>query len=223
MRTVFCLFADDTGIFEPRDIFLQFIEERTAPDGADLGAWLMQLFEVLNTPLNRRQRALDEDLAGFPARQWGAVRRPAPAAGLRRGDAVGAARRGAVRLDGDLAGHLRGAISVRHGAGRAPRQRGALHDREEHPEGHRAAVPRRPAGRVPALAGSSGRPRRGRSPEVPGQARDATALRSGVRLRQLPDHRLPRASDAGDRRTAGDRFQGYSHTTRARRPVGRRG
>ncbi len=66
VRTVFCLFADDTGIFEPRDIFLQFIEERTAPDGADLGAWLMQLFEVLNTPVGRRQRALDEDLARFP-------------------------------------------------------------------------------------------------------------------------------------------------------------
>ena len=66
VRTVFCLFADDTGIFEPRDIFLQFIEERTAPDGADLGTWLMQLFEVLNTPPNRRQRALDEDLAHFP-------------------------------------------------------------------------------------------------------------------------------------------------------------
>ena len=25
VRTVFCLFADDTGIFEPRDIFLDFI------------------------------------------------------------------------------------------------------------------------------------------------------------------------------------------------------
>ena len=66
VRTAFCLFADDTGIFEPRDIFLQFIEERTAPDGADLGAWLMQLFEVLNTPLDRRQRALDQDLTRFP-------------------------------------------------------------------------------------------------------------------------------------------------------------
>ena len=66
VRTVFCLFADDTGIFEPRDIFLQFIEERTAPDGADLGLWLMQLFQVLNTPADRRQRALDEDLARFP-------------------------------------------------------------------------------------------------------------------------------------------------------------
>ena len=66
VRTVFCLFADDTGIFEPRDIFLQFIEERTAADGADLGPWMARLFQVLNTPPNRRSRALDEDLAGFP-------------------------------------------------------------------------------------------------------------------------------------------------------------
>ena len=66
VRTVFCLFADDTGIFEPRDIFLQFIEERTAADGADLGPWMARLFQVLNTPSDRRSRALDEDLARFP-------------------------------------------------------------------------------------------------------------------------------------------------------------
>ena len=66
VRTVFCLFADDTGIFEPRDIFLEFIEERTAPDGSDLGPWLMRLFQVLDTPPNRRQAKLDEDLARFP-------------------------------------------------------------------------------------------------------------------------------------------------------------
>ena len=66
VRTVFCLFADDTGIFEPRDIFLQFIEERTAADGADLGPWMARLFQALNTPPNRRSRALDEDLARFP-------------------------------------------------------------------------------------------------------------------------------------------------------------
>ena len=66
VRTVFCLFADDTGIFEPRDIFLQLIEERTSPDGADVGLWLTRLFQVLNTPLENRQRALDEDLARFP-------------------------------------------------------------------------------------------------------------------------------------------------------------
>ena len=66
VRTVFCLFADDTGIFEPRDIFLQLIEDRTSPDGADVGPWLTRLFQVLNTPPDRRQRTLDEDLARFP-------------------------------------------------------------------------------------------------------------------------------------------------------------
>ena len=66
VRVVFCLFADDTGIFEPRDIFLEFIETRTAEDGADLGPWLSQLFQVLNTPEFDRQRTLDEDLAQFP-------------------------------------------------------------------------------------------------------------------------------------------------------------
>ena len=66
VRTVFCLFADDTGIFEPRDLFLQFIEERTSPDGADLGPWLARVFQVLNTPPGRRQKALDEDLSRFP-------------------------------------------------------------------------------------------------------------------------------------------------------------
>ena len=66
VRTVFCLFADDTGIFAPRDIFLDFIEERTAPDGSDLGPWLMRLFQVLDTPPDRRQAKLDEDLTRFP-------------------------------------------------------------------------------------------------------------------------------------------------------------
>ena len=66
VRTVFCLFADDTGIFEPRDVFLDFIEERTAADGADLGPWLARVFQVLDTPEDRRQAKLDEDLARFP-------------------------------------------------------------------------------------------------------------------------------------------------------------
>ena len=66
VRIVFCLFADDTGIFEPRDIFLDLLEERTGEDGADLGLWLSQLFQVLNTPEDERQRTLDADLARFP-------------------------------------------------------------------------------------------------------------------------------------------------------------
>ncbi|MXW47050.1 MAG: class I SAM-dependent DNA methyltransferase [Gammaproteobacteria bacterium] len=66
VRVVFCLFADDTGIFEPRDIFLDLIESRTSDDGSDLGSWLSQLFQVLNTPVHERQATLDEDLTNFP-------------------------------------------------------------------------------------------------------------------------------------------------------------
>ena len=66
VRIVFCFFADDTGIFEPRDIFLDLLENRTGEDGSDLGGWLAQLFQVLNTPVDRRSRILDEDLARFP-------------------------------------------------------------------------------------------------------------------------------------------------------------
>ena len=66
VRVVFCMFADDTGVFEPRDIFLDFLETRTGEDGADLGPWLAQLFEVLDTPEVERASTLDEDLARFP-------------------------------------------------------------------------------------------------------------------------------------------------------------
>ena len=66
VRIVFCLFADDTGVFEPRDIFLDFVETRTREDGSDLGALLMQVFQVLNTPEPNRLATLDEDLARFP-------------------------------------------------------------------------------------------------------------------------------------------------------------
>ena len=66
VRIVFCLFADDTGIFEPRDIFVELMETRTGGDGADLGPWLAQLFQVLDTPEPQRPTTLDEDLARFP-------------------------------------------------------------------------------------------------------------------------------------------------------------
>ena len=66
VRIVFCFFADDTGIFDPRNIFLDLLESRTREDGSDLGGWLAQLFQVLNTPVDRRAKTLDEDLALFP-------------------------------------------------------------------------------------------------------------------------------------------------------------
>ncbi len=66
VRLLFCLFADDTGIFQPAQAFRAFIEERTAPDGSDLGPRLAQVFQVLNTPEARRSPALDAQLASFP-------------------------------------------------------------------------------------------------------------------------------------------------------------
>ena len=65
VRLLFCLFADDTGIFE-RDIFLNFIVNRTHEDGSDLGARISEIFQILNTPEDARQTNLDEDLAAFP-------------------------------------------------------------------------------------------------------------------------------------------------------------
>ena len=66
VRLLFILFADDTGIFERKDQFLTFLEQRTSADGRDLGRWLGELFQVLDTPPEKRQRGLDADLAEFP-------------------------------------------------------------------------------------------------------------------------------------------------------------
>jgi len=66
VRLLFCLFAEDTGIFEPRRRFQDFIEQRTASDGSDVGAQLSALFYVLDTEEDVRQTTLDEQLAGFP-------------------------------------------------------------------------------------------------------------------------------------------------------------
>ncbi len=65
VRLLFCLFADDTGIFE-RQQFQEYIEQRTAEDGSDLGHHLSTLFQVLNTPREKRLKNLDEQLNAFP-------------------------------------------------------------------------------------------------------------------------------------------------------------
>ena len=66
VRIVFCLFADDTGIFEPRDIFFDLLDHRTSEDGSDTGSRLAELFQVLDTPEGERKKTLDEDFAHFP-------------------------------------------------------------------------------------------------------------------------------------------------------------
>jgi len=66
VRLLFALFAEDTGIFQPAGSFRLWLDERTAPDGSDLGAQLAKFFQVLNTPTTKRSPNLDEQLAAFP-------------------------------------------------------------------------------------------------------------------------------------------------------------
>ena len=65
IRILFCLFAEDTGIFE-KDLFREYLEIRTNEDGSNAGAMLSEFFQVLNTPEEKRQRNLDESLRQFP-------------------------------------------------------------------------------------------------------------------------------------------------------------
>lgn len=64
VRVLFCLFADDTGIFDP-DSFKTMVEY-THADGRDLGTMLARLFDVLNTPKASRPRSLPDELKDLP-------------------------------------------------------------------------------------------------------------------------------------------------------------
>jgi hypothetical protein len=66
VRMLFCVFAEDSGIFQEAHGFERYIKEETRSDGADLGAHIASIFQVFNTPEDRRSRNLNELLAGFP-------------------------------------------------------------------------------------------------------------------------------------------------------------
>lgn len=65
VRLIFCLFADDTDIWET-NTFENYIVKRTREDGSDLAIQLNQIFEILNTPPDHRLKKIDEDLMQFP-------------------------------------------------------------------------------------------------------------------------------------------------------------
>ena len=65
VRLIYCLFADDTGIF-PKDHFQYFLENRTNRNGSDTGAILATIFQTLDRPQENRQRSADEELLQFP-------------------------------------------------------------------------------------------------------------------------------------------------------------
>jgi len=88
VRLLFCLFADDTGIFEPKDIFLELLENDTREDGSDTGDKLIKLFDILDTPEDQRQTSLSDEWRAFPyvngALFRGAIRVPAFSGEMRK-------------------------------------------------------------------------------------------------------------------------------------------
>lgn len=65
VRLLFCLFADDTGIFD-KGIFWEYIDLHTKSDGSDLAMHIASIFHILNTPPEKRLTNLDTNLAQFP-------------------------------------------------------------------------------------------------------------------------------------------------------------
>ena len=62
VRLVFCLYAEDAGIFGKRGMFHDYLQAHRAEDRRAL----INLFRVLDQKPDRRDRYLDDDLAAFP-------------------------------------------------------------------------------------------------------------------------------------------------------------
>ncbi|MCL1493628.1 MAG: N-6 DNA methylase [Pseudanabaena sp. Salubria-1] len=65
VRLLFCLFADDTAIFDRNGIFWEYIDLHTKEDGSDLAMHIASIFHVLNTSKEKRLKNLDESLMQF--------------------------------------------------------------------------------------------------------------------------------------------------------------
>jgi type I restriction-modification system DNA methylase subunit len=66
VRLLFCLFAEDTGLFGENGAFLNYLHNHTKIDGSDLHGALTLLFDTLNVPTKKRAKNLPEHLAKFP-------------------------------------------------------------------------------------------------------------------------------------------------------------
>jgi len=64
-RLLFCNFAEDTGIFA-KNSFREFIELNTDEEGRNLGSQISYLFQIFDTPNDKRPKNLDESFASFP-------------------------------------------------------------------------------------------------------------------------------------------------------------
>ncbi|MBW4964804.1 N-6 DNA methylase [Pseudoalteromonas sp. CR1] len=66
-RLLFCLFAEDTGIFPQQGLFTSTIKSVTSEDGSDLDQFLHDLFSILKSPKDSDLRShLPQHLTDFP-------------------------------------------------------------------------------------------------------------------------------------------------------------
>ena len=65
VRLVFCLYAEDAGLFSSHSQFHDYLVQFKAGTG-EMRKGLLELFEVLNTPLEQRDPYLPDDLLAFP-------------------------------------------------------------------------------------------------------------------------------------------------------------
>lgn len=65
VRLLFCLFADDTTIFN-KNIFHDYICTHSSEDGSNLASVINEVFEILNTPIDKRLKNISEELNAFP-------------------------------------------------------------------------------------------------------------------------------------------------------------
>jgi hypothetical protein len=63
-RIMFCLFADDTDVWE-RALFHTYLARHTTTDGVNLGPTLSYIFQILDTSPEKRPPGLDDDLSAF--------------------------------------------------------------------------------------------------------------------------------------------------------------
>jgi hypothetical protein len=65
VRLVFCMFADDTGIFE-KNIFWEYIDKFTEQHSEQILMHILAIFDTLDMPEQKRNPKLEKSLAQFP-------------------------------------------------------------------------------------------------------------------------------------------------------------
>lgn len=63
VRLVFCLYAEDTGLFHEKDAFCKYLSQFKA---GQFRMALIELFKVFDTPYDERDKYMDPELAKFP-------------------------------------------------------------------------------------------------------------------------------------------------------------